>query len=200
MEDVLAKAKAADVVVLMLGLDIKVTSSEGTDRSHDQAGYALPGKQGDLVQAIAALNKPTVVIILSGMAVGMDYIGTRRDWPLLLPGYGGIFGPTAIAQALFGDYTPSGKLPYTIYPEAWAGATRCNSPSPHHLPTSPPSPHHLPTISPPSPHHLSTSPPPTSCAPTPLPSHHPLLLLPQLSQLSLPPILLHLSTAWLTGR
>jgi hypothetical protein len=123
MDDVLAKAKAADVIVLMLGLDIKVTSSEGTDRSHDQAGYALPGKQGDLVQAIAALNKPTVVIMLSGMAVGIDYIGSRLDWPLIIPGYGGIFGPTAIAQTLFGDYAPSGKLPYTIYPEAWAGAT-----------------------------------------------------------------------------
>ena len=57
------------------------------------------------------------------MAVGLDWIATKHAWPLLIPGYGGSFGPIAIAQALFGDFSPSGKLPYTVYPEAWATNT-----------------------------------------------------------------------------
>merc|ERR1711924_162416 len=58
------------------------------------------------------------------MAVGMDWIVQHTQWPLLVPGYGGIFGPTAIASALFGDFSPSGKLPYTVYPEVWANRTQ----------------------------------------------------------------------------
>ena len=93
-EKVRAAVSSADVVILALGLDIKVTNSEGIDRWHTEAGYALPGKQLELVQNVAALNKPTIVLLLSGMAVGIDWLvpKTRTEWPLLVPGYGGIFG------------------------------------------------------------------------------------------------------------
>ena len=63
-------------------------------------GKLLPGKQLELVQLIRQLNKPVVVIVLSGMAVGMDFIAAQQDWPLLVPGYGGRFGPKAISEAL----------------------------------------------------------------------------------------------------
>ena len=123
MSEVNASVAAADVVILVIGLAIEVTNGEGTDRGHAQAGYTLPGKQEELVRLVASFNKPTVVVLLSGMAVGIDYIASRTRWPLLVPGYGGQFGAVAIAQALFGHVSPSGKLPYTIYPDAWAGAT-----------------------------------------------------------------------------
>ena len=115
--------KEADVVVLVLGLQAWVTSAEETDRDHGPLGYRLPGQQIPLAQAVAAFNKPVVVVVLSGMAVGMDYIAKQKQWPVLIPGYGGRFGPLAIAQALFGDFSPSAKLPYTIYPESWAAET-----------------------------------------------------------------------------
>lgn len=125
LDKVHAAAAAADVVILALGLDIKVTNSEGIDRSHDETGYALPGQQLQLVQNVAALNKPTVVILLGGMAVGIDWLvpHLKSKWPLLVPGYGGIFAPVAIAESVFGDYSPSGKLPYTVYPNKWASNT-----------------------------------------------------------------------------
>jgi len=114
---------AADVVVLVLGLSQFITNGEGVDRAYGADGYALPGKQLELVQLVARLNKPTVVVLLSGMAVGIDFIARQTRWPLLIPGYGGPYGAVAIAQALFGRTSPSGKLSYTIYPEEWAAAT-----------------------------------------------------------------------------
>ena len=60
-------------------------------------------QQQGLAEQLAALGKPTVVVELSGMAVGMDYIANQSDWPLLVGGYGGRFGPDALAQILFGE-------------------------------------------------------------------------------------------------
>ena len=60
-----------------------------------------------------ALGKPVVVIMLSGGAVGMEWIASQAAWSLLIPGYAGIFGPRAIARTLFGDVAPSGMLPYS---------------------------------------------------------------------------------------
>ena len=77
MDATLAAARAADVVVLVLGLDIKMTNKEGQDRAHDWTGYALPGMQQELARQVASTSKPTVVITLSGMAVGMDYIAAQ---------------------------------------------------------------------------------------------------------------------------
>jgi beta-D-xylosidase 4 len=108
--------EAADVVVLLLGLNIGSTNQEGVDR----LDYGLPGKQPDLVQAVGSLGKPVVAVVLSGGAVGVDYIRTRNDWALIIPGQSGVFGPRALARMIFGDAPPAGLLPYTIYPEAWA--------------------------------------------------------------------------------
>jgi hypothetical protein len=85
-----------------------MTNKEGQDRNHDWTGYALPGQQQELARQIATTNKPVVVIVLSGMAVGMNFILSQTQWPLLVGGYGGRFGATAIAQILFGEISPSG--------------------------------------------------------------------------------------------
>ena len=117
MTTVIDAVKGADVVLLFLGLDIKMTNKEGQDRNHDWTGYALPGMQQELARQIASVGKPVVVVELSGMAVGMDYIAAQDQWPLVVGGYGGRYGPEALAQILFGDISPTGRLPYTIYPE-----------------------------------------------------------------------------------
>jgi beta-glucosidase len=116
----IAAAKAADVVVLVLGLNAKITNMEGQDREHDQAGYALPGEQVTLARKIAALGKPTVAVVLSGMAVGMDFLAQQsrensaNPVSILVPGFGGRFGSEALAEALFGKFSPSGRLGYTV--------------------------------------------------------------------------------------
>ena len=94
--------------------EIKMTNKEGQDRAHDWTGYALPGMQQELARQVASTSKPVVVITLSGMAVGMDYIAAQTSWPLLVGGYGGRFAPIALAQILFGEISPSGKLAYCL--------------------------------------------------------------------------------------
>ena len=116
----LTAAKAADVVVLVLGLRERITNMEGQDREHSEAGYALPGQQVALARHVASLGKPTIAIVLSGMAVGMDFLAEQaanksNPWSILVPGYGGSFGANAIAEALFGDFSPSGRLAFTVY-------------------------------------------------------------------------------------
>ncbi len=124
INEVLQAAEAADVVILFLGLDIKMTNKEGQDRAHNASGYALPGQQQELARQLHEKTKtPIVVVVLSGMAVGMDYIAGQDDMPLVIGGYGGRFGPYAIANVLFGKTSPTGRLPYTIYPEVWASNT-----------------------------------------------------------------------------
>ena len=124
----LVAAKAADVVVLVLGLNAKITNMEGQDREHDEAGYALPGQQVALAHQIAALGKPTIAVVLSGMAVGMDFLAeqakarnttsttttTHVPWSLVVPGYGARFGAESLAEMLFGKFSPSGRLAYTV--------------------------------------------------------------------------------------
>jgi beta-glucosidase len=99
-----ALAAKADVVILCVGFD-PATESEGFDRT-----FRLPAGQDELIRQISSVNKNTIVVITSGGAVDM----TR--WVDQVPGiieawYPGQEGGTALAQILFGEYSPSGKLP-----------------------------------------------------------------------------------------
>jgi beta-glucosidase len=83
-------------------------ASEG----RDAATLSLPDKQDDLVSAVAAANPHTIVVLETGGAVSMPWIdnvaGVLESW------YPGISGAQAIANILFGDVNPSGKLPVTF--------------------------------------------------------------------------------------
>jgi len=99
-----ALAAKADVVIVCVGFD-PATESEGFDRT-----FRLPAGQDELIRQISSVNKNTIVVITSGGAVDM----TR--WVDQVPGiieawYPGQEGGTALAQILFGEYSPSGKLP-----------------------------------------------------------------------------------------
>jgi beta-glucosidase len=102
-----AIAKRVDAVVVAAGYDPE-SEGEGGDR-----GFPLPPGQNELIRAMATANKNTIVVVTSGGAVDMT------DWidhvPVLLQAwYPGQDGGTALAQLLFGDYSPSGKLPVTF--------------------------------------------------------------------------------------
>jgi beta-glucosidase len=99
-----ALAAKADAVVICVGFDPK-TEGEGFDRT-----FQLPGGQDELIQQISAVNKNTIVVLTAGGNVDM----TRwiDSVPAILHAwYPGQEGGTALAQLLFGDYSPSGKLP-----------------------------------------------------------------------------------------
>ncbi len=100
-------AKRADVVLLCVGFDPR-TESEGHDRT-----FALPPGQDDLIKAVVAANKRTIVVLTAGGNVEMQ--GWIDATPALLHAwYPGQEGGTALAQLVFGDVSPSGKLPVSF--------------------------------------------------------------------------------------
>ena len=100
-------ASRADAVVLAVGFD---PSSEG--ESGDRT-FQLPPGQDELIHQIAAANKNTVVVVTSGG--GVDMASWLDQVPALLQAwYPGQEGGTALAQLLFGEFNPSGKLPISI--------------------------------------------------------------------------------------
>jgi len=100
-------AANADVVVVAAGFDPE-TESEGADRT-----FNLPPAQDELIEAMAAANKNTIVVITSGGNV--DMTGWLDRVPALIEAwYPGQEGGTALAEVLFGDVNPSGRLPVTF--------------------------------------------------------------------------------------
>jgi beta-glucosidase len=100
-------AAKADVVVVSVGFDPE-TESEGADRT-----FYLPPGQDELIQTIAAANKNTIVVMTSGGSVDMS-AWVDRVPALLEAWYPGQQGGTALAEVLFGDVNPSGRLPVTF--------------------------------------------------------------------------------------
>lgn len=118
-QQALEVARQADVVVLVLGLSqrlegeempIKVDGFEGGDRTH----LNLPRVQEELMKAIKSTGKPTVLVLLNGSALSVNYAAENMD-AILSAGYPGQEGGNAVADVLMGDYNPAGRLPVTYY-------------------------------------------------------------------------------------
>ncbi|KAK1351654.1 putative beta-D-xylosidase 6 [Heracleum sosnowskyi] len=109
-------AKDADVVVIVAGLDL---SQETED--HDRYSLLLPGFQSKLISTIAAISKkPLVLVITGGGPIDLSMAeGDERIASILWIGYPGEAGGNALAEIIFGDYNPGGRLPLTWYPEAF---------------------------------------------------------------------------------
>jgi len=107
-------AREADVVVLVLGLDT-TQEDEGRDRAH----LELPGYQLPLSLQVMALHKPMVVVLLNGGMLTLDEFKDHPTTALLEAFYPSTQGSDAIADVIFGNVSPSGKLPYTVYPRTW---------------------------------------------------------------------------------
>jgi len=105
-----ALAAKADAVVVVAGLGFK---DEG--EGHDRAGMALPPDQIELIKAAAGANRKCAVVLVAGSAVTME--GWLDEVPaLLLAWYPGMEGGAAVAEILFGEINPSGKLPI-VFPK-----------------------------------------------------------------------------------
>ena len=101
-------AKQAEAVVLVVG-ETSSMSGEAASR----AFLTLPGPQQQLFDALEGLGKPLVVVLMNGRPLAIPDIGARAT-AILETWFGGVEGGNAVADILFGDVNPSGKLPVTF--------------------------------------------------------------------------------------
>jgi beta-glucosidase len=121
-EAALEAARAADVVVFFGGLTGDV---EGEEMEVSYPGFAggdrtdigLPAPQHKLLEALHATGKPVVLVLMTGSAISVEW-AARHVAAILVAWYPGQQGGTAIADVLFGDVSPAGRLPVTFYRSA----------------------------------------------------------------------------------
>ncbi|KAE9274536.1 hypothetical protein PF008_g29570 [Phytophthora fragariae] len=108
-DEAVAATKEADAVVLFLGIDKSIEGEVG-----DRTNIDLPRIQMQLLERVHAVGRPTVVVLINGGVIGAEEIIKRTD-ALVEAFYPGFFGARAMADVLFGETNPSGKLPVTMY-------------------------------------------------------------------------------------
>ena len=112
-------AKQSDAVVLVLGLSSQLEGEEMTVHEPgflggDRTDINLPARQQGLLEAVAATGKPVVLVLLNGSALAVNWADEHVS-AIVEAWYPGEEGGTALADVLFGDYNPAGRLPVTFY-------------------------------------------------------------------------------------
>ncbi|MBR3534705.1 MAG: glycoside hydrolase family 3 C-terminal domain-containing protein [Oscillospiraceae bacterium] len=118
LSEAVIAAENADVVVLCVGLNATLEGEEGDTGnefcSGDKPDLRLPESQRKLIKAVLGTGKPVIIVDASGSAMNIE----EESDALLHVWYPGQFGGTALADILFGNVSPSGKLPVTFYEDA----------------------------------------------------------------------------------
>lgn len=108
LDEAVRIAREADVVVVAVG-----ESADMTGEAASRASLDLPGRQMELVKAVIAIGKPTVVVLMNGRPLTINWIAENAP-AILETWFAGIQAGNAIADVLFGDVNPGGKLPVTF--------------------------------------------------------------------------------------
>ena len=108
-------ARKSDIVVLCLGLSPVLEGEEGEEGAVqcDRDDLGLPGRQAELVRAVAREGKPVILILCNGSPLSIPKEEPLAD-SILEVWYPGEEGGSAVADILFGNYNPSGRLPVTV--------------------------------------------------------------------------------------
>jgi beta-glucosidase len=114
-----ASVKDADAIVFVGGISPQL---EGEEMRVDYPGFnggdrtsiMLPAAQTEILKALEATGKPVVFVLMTGSAIAMPWEAEHLD-AIVNAWYGGQSAGTAVAEVLFGDYNPSGRLPVTFY-------------------------------------------------------------------------------------
>ncbi len=115
-------AEASDAVVVALGLSPRLEGEEMSVRLEgfeggDRTSLSLPAVQEELLSGLLATGKPVIVVLMNGSPVASRQAFEEAS-AVLLAGYPGTEGGNAIADVLFGDYNPAGRLPMTYHSSA----------------------------------------------------------------------------------
>ena len=118
LSEAVAVAERSDAVVLVVGLDETLEGEEGDTgnaaASGDKLDLLLPQCQRNLMNAVLAVGKPTVIVLMAGSAIDLGEASERAN-AVLLAWYPGARGGRSVADILLGAVSPSGKLPLTFY-------------------------------------------------------------------------------------
>jgi len=118
ISEAVSMCEAADVTVLVVGLNENLEGEEGDEGnsyvSGDKDDLRLPSPQRKLMEAVLAAGKPTVIVLMAGSSIDLGPDAEKAD-AVLLGWYPGAGGGQTIADILLGNVSPSGKLPVTFY-------------------------------------------------------------------------------------
>lgn len=110
-------ARRADAVVMVLGLSPRIEGEGGDPSNPDAAGdklhLDLPGQQQELLEAVCVVGKPVVLVLIGGSALAVTWAHERCN-AVIQAWYPGQAAGTALAEILFGDYSPAARLPVTF--------------------------------------------------------------------------------------
>ncbi|GGF25316.1 glucan 1,4-alpha-glucosidase [Echinicola rosea] len=119
MDEAVALAQSADLAIVVLGLSQRLEGESmdvvtpGFDRG-DRTAITLPEQQEALLKAVKATGKPVVLVLNAGSAMAINWAKKHVD-AIISAGYPGEEGGNALADVIFGDYNPAGRLPITYY-------------------------------------------------------------------------------------
>lgn len=113
------KVKDADVIIFAGGISPRLEGEEMPVnvegfKKGDRTDIELPKVQKEMIKALKATGKPIIYVVCTGSALALNWEEANID-AILNAWYGGQEGGTAVADILFGDYNPSGRLPITFY-------------------------------------------------------------------------------------
>ncbi len=114
LQEAIDVARRAEIAIVCLGLSQEVEGEEGAAKQADRTDIVLPGMQERLLRELYLASVPTVLVLLNGSAVAVNW--AHEALPAIVEAwYPGEEGGTALAEVLFGEYNPAGRLPVTFY-------------------------------------------------------------------------------------
>ena len=116
--EALVAAEKADAVIMVMGISARLEGeekdAEDSEGDGDRVDITLPGRQEELLKTICATGKPVVLVLIGGSAIAIPWADENVP-AIMMTWYGGEEAGTALAEVIFGDYNPAGRLPVTFY-------------------------------------------------------------------------------------
>ena len=118
ISEVKGVCKASDIIIACMGLDSGLEGEEGDQgnefASGDKPNLNLPGIQEQILKTIYECGKPVILVLLSGSALAVNWADEKLN-AIIQGWYPGAMGGQAIAEMVFGEFAPEGRLPITFY-------------------------------------------------------------------------------------